>query len=313
MGRFRSKYDHPISEQQLTQFWQQVSESSLALTDGHNMAYCYIEHPNHDKVIVISNGRVESYLKYIEVIHDFYQQGFSVYAPDHVGQGLSSRLTSNPHMGHIDHFDRYVSHLAQFIDEVVLPQQHQQRYLLGHSMGCAIGALYLAEQHAHFDAAVFCSPMFGIKLPLPKTWIEWLANRCNRYREGQQPNYIPGGQDYHAKPFYGNPLTHSRQRYARLLSLYQQVPQIQLGSPTNQWLLEAIQASEQALHAAKQLPIPALILQASKDSVVDNNAQWHACGAHTQLQQIDGARHELLIEHDSCRASAMALIQDWFS
>ncbi len=313
MGRFRSQYDHPLSEQQLEQFWQHVSESSLSLADGHHMAYCYIEHPNHNKVVVISNGRVESYLKYIEVIYELYEQGFSVYAVDHVGQGLSSRLCSNPHIGHIDRFDRYVDHLSQFVAEVVLPQQHQHRYLLAHSMGGAIAALYLAQHSEHFEAAVFCAPMFGIKLPLPKSWVSWLANKMNRYSGDNEPNYVLGGQDYHAKPFYGNPLTHSRQRYSRLLALYQQVPQIQLGSPSNQWLLASLPAAERALQAAKQLAIPTLILQGTNDRVVDNSAQWRACGENTQLQQIEGARHELLIEHDCCRKQTMALIMDWFS
>ncbi|QSX33645.1 alpha/beta fold hydrolase [Shewanella avicenniae] len=313
MGKFRSKYDHPISETVLAEFWQQVGETSLTLADGHTMSYCFIEHPNHNKVVVISNGRVESYLKYMEVIYDLYQQGFSVYAADHVGQGLSSRLATNTHMGHIDSFERYVAHLGQFINEIVLPQQHSQRYLLGHSMGCAIAALYLEHQHHHFSAAAFCAPMFGIKLPLPKPWVEWLANRLNCYAPGKEPNYILGGQDYHAKPFYGNPLTHSRQRYARLLALYQQVPQIQLGSPTNQWLVEAIPAAERALQAAKQLPIPTLILQAGKDCVVDNDSQWRVRGPHTQLQQIADARHEILIEHDYCRSKGLKLILDWFN
>ncbi|KFZ36292.1 hypothetical protein HR45_17145 [Shewanella mangrovi] len=313
MAKFSSRDDRPVADELLSEFWLQVSEASITTTDGCQIAYCSVTHPQSEKAVVISNGRVESYLKYAEVIYQLHQQGFSVYALDHVGQGLSSRLTDNPHIGHIDKFSRYVEHFTEFMTQVVLPQKHGKHYLLGHSMGCAIGALYLEQHRDQFNAVAFCAPMFGIKLPMPAPWVKWLAQKLNHVSEGKKPNYIPGGKDYHAKPFYGNPLTHSRQRYCRLLALYQQVPQIQLGSPSNQWLLEALDGAHQACEVTKRLSIPTLILQATRDKVVDNAAQWRACGPQTELQQIEGARHEILIEHDYCRTKGLELILNWFS
>lgn len=290
----------------LTQFWQRVTQSRLVIDERLSLAYCFIRHPESDKAIVLSNGRVESYLKYQETLYDFYQQGYSVYALDHIGQGLSSRLTSNPHKGHIDRFSRYVDHLQLFIDTVVKPAKHAQLFLVGHSMGSAIGTLYLQRHPEVFSAAVFCAPMYGIKLPLPRRFILWLAKHLHRYDSGQEPNYVLGGHNYRAVAFNKNQLTHCQIRYDRLLQLYQQYPQIQLGSPTNQWLLESLMASEHARQiAAANHTTPLLILQAGNDQIVDNNAQQGALGAKTQLVVIANAYHELFIEKDDYRNAAL--------
>ncbi|GGZ13723.1 alpha/beta fold hydrolase [Shewanella fodinae] len=290
----------------LTLFWQQVTQSQLLVEDGLSLAYCFARHPQSNKAIVVSNGRVESYLKYQETLYDLYQQGYSVYAIDHIGQGLSSRLTRNPHKGHIDRFSRYVDHFEHFIEHVVKPAKHSQLFLLGHSMGSAIGTLYLERHQAVFSAAVFCAPMYGIKLPLPRRFILWLAKTLNNYAPGKEPNYVPGGHNYQPITFEKNQLTHSTERYERLLQLYQQYPQIQLGSPTNQWLLESLLASERARQiAASNSTTPLLILQAGNDQIVDNKAQHRAIGAMTQLKVIADASHELLIEKDSYRDATL--------
>ncbi|MFQ6372860.1 alpha/beta fold hydrolase [Shewanella sp. YIC-542] len=295
-------------------FWQHVTQARLPLQNHLSLAYCFIRHPASDKAIVISNGRVESYLKYQETIHDFYCQGYSVFVLDHIGQGLSSRLTRNPHKGHIDSFSRYVEHFEFFMDKVVKPQAPTQLYLLGHSMGSAIATLYLARHPATFNAAVCCAPMYGIKLPLPRGFILWLAKKLNAFPRSAEPNYIIGGTDYQPAAFAKNPLTHSPKRYQQLLELYQDFPQIQLGSPTYQWLIEGLHASEQARQAAAaNTQIPLLILQAGNDQIVDNHAQTHATSSMTQLEVIPGARHEILIEDDCYREIAMNKILAFFA
>ncbi|MDF0533513.1 alpha/beta fold hydrolase [Shewanella sp. A32] len=305
-NHFTDKHDLPT-------FWQQVTQARLPVEDHLSLAYCFIRHPQSNKAIVVSNGRVESYLKYQETLYDLYQQGYSVYALDHIGQGLSSRLTVNPHKGHIDRFSRYVDHLGLFVDKVVKPAAHSQLFLLGHSMGSAIGTLYLKHHSDVFNAAVLCAPMFGIKLPLPRRFILWLAKILNNYTPGKEPNYIPGGHNYQAMSFEKNQLTHCRKRYAQLVQLYQQVPQVQLGSPTNQWLIESLIASEQARQFAQtNTVVPLLILQAGNDHIVDNCAQQHAIGPRTQLQRIPGAHHELFLEEDAFREVALQYLFSFF-
>ncbi|WP_376708392.1 alpha/beta fold hydrolase [Shewanella surugensis] len=318
---FSSATQNNTKEQQA--FWEQVSQSTLLTSNKLHLAYCFILHPNADRAIVISSGRIESYLKYKELMFDLYQQGYSIYMLDHRGQGLSSRLTLNPQQGHIDKFSTYINDFTCFIETVVQPHQHKELFLLGHSMGGTIGTLYMQNQPNVFKAAAFSAPMYGIKLPISRRFIRWLAERIDTSRIRREPNYILGGKDYESTPFNKNQLTHSQERYQAMLKLYQQHPQMQLGSPTNHWLVEAIDAAEEAVLAAQTPPVPLLILQAGRDSVVDNRAQNRAAGIlskiHTssqhqqcQLISIPNARHEIFFENDKTRNLALNSIIDFF-
>ena len=61
--------------------------------------------------IVLVSGRTESMLKYKEVVHDLFRNGWSVYIHDHRGQGLSDRepaVRATPDIGHVERFDDFV-------------------------------------------------------------------------------------------------------------------------------------------------------------------------------------------------------------
>jgi len=93
--KFSSEKKLNTPEQQ--RFWQNVHQSEFQSSDGVKIAFCQVLQADAKQAVVISNGRVESYLKYQELIFDLYQQGYSVFALDHRGQGLSDRITDNPH------------------------------------------------------------------------------------------------------------------------------------------------------------------------------------------------------------------------
>ena len=298
--------------EQVDRFWNNVTEETLTTRDNVSLAYCYVKHPQSSKAIVISNGRIEAYLKYKELIFDLYQLGYSIYALDHRGQGLSSRLSSNPHQGHINSFDDYVNDFEFFIDEVVTPAGHESLFLVGHSMGGTIGTLYIKKSPSTFKAAVFSAPMYGIVLPLHKHFIRWLAKQLDN-GSPSHPNYVIGGKDYAPEAFKHNDLTHSESRYNNYRQIYQELPQLQLGSPTNRWLIEAIDASERAVIAARESLTPILILQAEEDSIVDNDCQNSAASEHCVITKIASARHEIFMEKDTPRNHALSLLSQFLN
>jgi len=178
-------------------------------------------------------------------------------------------------------------------------------------MGGCIGSLYLERHGGHFQAAAFSAPMYGICLPMSKVFIRWLAHKLDSSAKGQ-PNYILGGGDYEATPFAKNELTHSQPRYEDYRALYQANPELQLGSPTNRWLLEALDACDASVLAARESKIPLLILQADEDSIVDNEAQNRAVGGRCQLVNIANAKHELFMEKDGPRTQAIEAMLAFF-
>lgn len=310
--------EQSLDNPELMLFWSKVEQGTLKSTDGLDLAYARIKHPDNRRAIVISSGRVESYLKYQELMFDCYQQGFSVYAIDHRGQGLSSRLTLNSHQGHVERFNDYVIDFACFIKNVIQKELHNELFLVGHSMGGAIGTHYIAQFPKTFKAAVFSAPMYGIKLPLPTGAIRLLAKKISKVsklkgNDKVSANYVVGGKDYQAISFKKNLLTHSKLRYQSYRNLYEAEPQCQLGSPTNHWLYEAIDAAKLSIGLAKNSQTPILILQAGKDSIVCNNAQNVALGPNSSIIRLEQAFHEMFIEIDSIRNTALNHLFDFIS
>jgi lysophospholipase len=178
-------------------------------------------------------------------------------------------------------------------------------------MGGAIAAHYLHKNPNVFDCAVLSAPMFGICLPFNTKVIMWLATKLDKTQpiaDSRQvnANYVLGGTNYQPESFISNHLTRSKQRYEHFRELYRKLPQLQLGSPTNRWLIESINAAEQSIELAKESQTPILILQASDDEVVCNQAQDRALSAQCHKVVIEGAYHEILFELDKLRNKALS-------
>ena len=134
---------------------------------GINISYAYLSHPEEKGAVAISTGRIESWVKYQEVMFDLYQNGYSVFIHDHRGQGLSDRMTQNPQMGFVHDFADYVADFKVFYQQVIEPNTQHKPQLVCHSMGCAIGALYVLAHPQDFAQLIVCAPMFGIRPALP--------------------------------------------------------------------------------------------------------------------------------------------------
>ncbi|WP_176819147.1 alpha/beta fold hydrolase [Ferrimonas sediminum] len=296
------------------QLWQQAHQGHFIGVDGMRLNYATLTQANARGAVVIASGRSEGYLKYHGLAKALLEQELDVYIWDHRGQGLSERLTRNPDMGHVERFDDYVADMTTFIDTKVLPRKPKKLYLVGHSMGGAIGSLYLQHYPDTFDAAVFSAPMYGIQLPGPRWALEPVLAMMARWnRLFGEPGYIPGGTDYEPKPFERNLLTQDADAYQDFLDLYQQIPELQLGDPTNHWMLESFNAMDRIRSQAQRITTPTLVMQAGNDAIVDNQVMESVVNAstNTSLLRLPNARHELLIETPTIRRRVLSALTDW--
>jgi lysophospholipase len=307
-----------LYQQQIAPFWQGVAPQQLKLQDGSTIHYVLVrpaQRTHQTATVVVVNGRTESYLKYQELAYELTRQGYQVLMFDHRGQGLSERLTDNPHKGHIEDFQQYVDDMHQLISRVVLAEPAQQPlYLLGHSMGGAISTLYLEQHPQTFKKAALSAPMHGINGKL--FYDEADACRLATIVSAFSTEGYAGFADkaYSAGPFDGNELTGSEARYQWMQDLYQQKPQLQLGGATWGWLDQACAVLPQMQQQADKIKIPVLLMQAELDSIVSEAAQQQFCTALANnpasgcvggLQQIKGAKHELLFEQDDIRQQVL--------
>ncbi|QOL27231.1 alpha/beta fold hydrolase [Thalassotalea sp. LPB0316] len=311
----------------IQQFWQQGQFSSFQGVDDIRINYAIFSQAKNHQCLVIVPGRTEGYLKYQELAYDLVNQGFNLFIIDHRGQGVSQRMLSNPHKGYVASFDDYVNDLDNFVENIVKPHcsANTKPYLLAHSMGGNISALYLAKHSNSIQAAVLASPMIGINtggLPM------WLGKALINTRVwwdkhfNQESSYFIGQGDYDEYPFEDNVLTHSKVRFDYFKQTYDQTAELQLGGVTNAWLQQSLIARQNIFASLDQITTPITVLQSGGDSVVDNLDQFSFCQQlHQQQPQscpngepqvFENAYHELFFEVDEIRNPAIDATLAWF-
>ncbi len=303
----------PVGE--IEQLLPEMEIGVFAGCQGVEIVYGIREVKAEKGVVVIVNGRNETFVKYRKVINELTDAGFSVYTFDHRGQGFSGRQLADPHKGHVDSFDDYVADLHFFLEHIVKRTSHAPCLVLAHSMGSTISLLYDLRYPGNFAGIVMTAPMLGFSTaPWPFFLVSPLLSLLDAL--GQSQSYIIGGGPFKPKSFSDdNILTSDRENYSRNQRLMAEYPQIQLGSPTNAWVKQALVAIEEVMAGAESLRPPLLILQAEADRVVDNQAQERFfCdrAGICELQVIPKSRHEILVESPELRDMAVKAMLDFF-
>ena len=145
-------------------------KSNVIYEDGFFMGkneikifYRSFEVDNSKSVIVISHGFCESSDKYREFIKLLNKNNYSVYIMEHRGHGRSGRLGIDNSQINVENFNYYVEDLKTFLDSIVVPNLNNRKlYLYAHSMGGAIGALFLEKYNSYFEKAILNCPMMEI-------------------------------------------------------------------------------------------------------------------------------------------------------
>ena len=298
------------------------AQKTFVAEDHARIAYTQFGfHQGQKGTLVIAPGRTESSMKYIEVAYDMIDQGFSpVFVIDHRGQGFSPRSLADSHKGHITDFKTYVSDFVLFTALITSHSLTHPKnlYLLSHSMGGAIITEYLSLHPSPYKKVAMISPMHKIKNE--KSENEILQETALACAVGRCDDYIPGGGPFKwsERVFENNDVTHSRVRFDFRDHLWRTWPELQLGSPTVRWVREAVQSNirGRSYESLRNVRPEILILQAQKDSVVDNPAQHDICKnlyPKCKLGVVKGARHEILMEKDRLRSAALREIQKFFN
>ncbi len=255
-------------------------------------------------------GRGEQIEKYFETVCDLRDRGFAVAMIDWRGQGLSTRLSSDPRKGYVRRFSDYEIDVQSFMEQVVLPDCPPPYFALAHSMG---GAVLLRVAHAGkrwFDRIVLSAPM--IDLPGRRTGFAARAVLRAMRLFGQGGHYVPGGSDQltGVADFIGNPLTSDPVRFARNVAILEEDPALGIAAPTVAWADTAFRAMHEfcATNYPSTIRQPLLMIAAGDDTIVSTPAieefAYHLrSGSHLV---IAGSKHEILQEQNRYRAQFWA-------
>src|SRR5699024_8857525 len=99
-----------------------------------------------EAVIVISHGLCVSSEKYREFIKILNKKKYYVYIIEHRVHVYAERLEIDNSQIDVENFNYYVKDLKKFLNSIVVPNLNNRKlYLYAHSMGGAIGALFLEK------------------------------------------------------------------------------------------------------------------------------------------------------------------------
>ena len=233
------------------------------------------------------------------------RRGYTVWTLDWRGQGRSTRLLPDPLPNHVVSFEDYLHDLENLLATMIKPALVPPFVIMGQSMGGHLALRLTARRPGLFSRVVLAAPMIDFLRPhrMPR-WAARLLAGLACAVPGMAARYGPGTTRVldQYRPFEGNPLTSCPRRFAADLAWLDR-PGLVVGGATWGWLCAAT-GSIAKMHQvafAQRVTTPVLMLLAGADRIVDNAAARRLARRlpNARIVEIDGARHELLREHDT--------------
>jgi alpha-beta hydrolase superfamily lysophospholipase len=272
------------------------NDGSIVGVRGLRLAYRTWEVANARAAIVVVHGLGEHSGRYAEFAERMASFGFSTFALDLRGHGLSEGRR-----GHVPSFDIFLQEVDRFRREVEGMADFQlPMFLLGHSMGGLIVTRYLAEYNTRFQGGIIISPWLATAMEVPR-WKATFSNAMGKVlpalplSTGLKPEDLTRDTDI-VQEYAADPLVHDR--------------------ITPRLFLEASAAMGQALQRSDRIQEPMLFLLAGDDRIVNTDRSLRFAKQITSVRDVTirvyaGHYHELLNELD--RLTIMREIRDWIA
>lgn len=252
--------------------------------------------------IVICHGFGEFTEKYYELIYYFMKEGYSVFIVEHRGHGRSQRLGIDDYQINVENFNYYVEDFKIFIDEIVIPNASDKSLLLfAHSMGGAIGTIFLEEYTNYFKAAVLSSPMHEINTgKVPKVVANMISKGMKLFRK--EISYLPGQKPYASIEVFPGRATSCKERYDYINEKIKNNNYYHIGGSSALWYIESLKATKKLVRKenASKVKIPVLLFQTEYDTYVIPEAQnkFASYAKNCEVIYIKGGKHESYFERD---------------
>ncbi|MBR5635898.1 MAG: alpha/beta fold hydrolase [Pseudobutyrivibrio sp.] len=284
-----------------------IKDDYFVNTNGMKLHYQMLINPNERASIVISHGYCEFTTKFAETMYYFYEMGYSVFIMEHRGHGLSERQVEGYSKVHVDHFQDYVSDFNQFIEKVVISESLTEHlYLFAHSMGGAIGALYLEQYPNVFEKAVLTSPMIQLSSQNVSGFVAKVVCLLS-YLPIFKKRYLPKHHDYDHTFKYPHCSAMSKARYTYQYNEREREPHYRTNGATYSWIRESLNVSKKILKNAHLVEIPVILMQASMDLLVmpEPQVQFSQLAKNCTLCTFE-SKHEIFNATDD-------IIQDYYN
>lgn len=258
--------------------------------------------------IVISHGFSEFAEKYNELVFYFLQAGYSVFVPEHRGHGSSIRRLKNAEKVYVKSFEEYVWDLRIFVNRIV-KRHHKKKagtemILFAHSMGGAIGSLYLERYPHDFQKAVLSSPMIRMRIGGIPYSLGMLMAHIGR-RAGFGHMYAAGQHGFTKLSCFEHSSSLSRERHLYAFEKRMGNTNYRTSGATISWVSAAGNAADyvRRYKNIEKITIPVLVFAAGREHMVntDEICRFAAKLKDARLVWLYGAKHEPFNAGDAAR------------
>lgn len=268
--------------------------------------------------VVISHGFTEYIERYNEMIYYFLNEGYNVFIMEHRGHGRSGTLGKEDITQiDVENFDYYILDFKKFIDEIVLPENNNNKlFLFAHSMGGGIGAKFIEDYPEYFDAAILSSPMLEIHTGEYQSGIaKIIANIA--YNFGFGDKYVFGEEKFNSAYGLDGSGTSSKNRYDYNYNILMGNEQLQRGGASFRWLYNSFKATNKIIDKenASKVKIPVLLFQSENDTYVKPKGQnqFAKYAQNCELISVAGAKHEIYREKDEIQKPYLEKVIDFYN
>ena len=233
------------------------------------------------------------------------------------GQGLSSRISRNKRIGHIDRFETYDTDLIKVMNKYFISKCPKPHIGFGHSMGGCLLTSYFISSENLFDKCILCAPMLSVRANALSRRIVNTLGLLEIVGLGSFPMRRPSWDKENGwleEPFEENALTTDKMRFNRTYELLSRYPELGIKGMTVGWLKHAIKRTNKfkILDWSQLIKKPLLLLDATDDKLVNSKSNKELLGQSslTTIASID-AQHEIMMENDEIRREAWKAIDSF--
>lgn len=269
--------------------------------------------------IILQSGRTEFIEKYYEVVSEFIERGYAVAMMDWRGQGLSSRISKDIRIGHIDKFETYDQDFIKVMNECFKEKCPPPFIGFGHSMGGCLLASYLISEQNYLDKCILCAPMISVRANALSRRLVKILGVLDVFGFGSFPMQKPSWnekQGWQEESFEDNALTTDEDRFKRTFHLLEKFPELGVKGITVGWLKHALKRTNdfKQINWRDELQTPLLLLDATQDKLVNSqlNKTLLSQSDLTTVVSIE-AQHEIMMEQDQFREEAWEAIDNFLS
>ena len=197
-------------------------------------------------VVQFAHGMCEHKERYLPFMEFLCRHGYACIIHDHRGHGRSGSL-SRVHKSqiNIDKFEYYVEDLKMFLDKIVV-KDNTDLYLYAHSMGGAIGAMFLEKYTGYFKKAILSAPMLEIDTGKYPKWMSYCAS-CIYVAIGKGDKYVFGHGPFKGKYNLEASASSNKFRYENNLKNLRNNEVIQRSGASFNWVFQSLISTRRSL------------------------------------------------------------------